>query len=244
MIRTIIIDDEPLARSRLNRLLGSMDDVAIVGMGENGQQAIDLVQQQTVDLILMDINMPIKNGLQAAKEIVEQHERAPAIIFCTAHDEYALQAFDAHAASYLLKPVDQAQLQQAVRKAASLSQLQLRSLMQASAAPTDSQIAIQHGGFIENHSIEQILYFRAEAKNVVAGMLDNKQVVISRTLKELEADLDQQFVRVHRNTLVNRQHLLKLSRNAKGHAIIELRGCSDRFAVSRRHLPAVKECFK
>ena len=244
MIRTIIIDDEPLARSRLERLLASMDDVEIVGKGENGQQAIHLVEQMSVDLILMDINMPIKNGLQAAKEIVQQHEQAPAIIFCTAHDEFALQAFEAQATSYLLKPVDQTQLEQAVRKAASLSQLQLSSLLQASAATTDSQIAIQHGGFIENHSVEQILYFRAEAKNVVAGMLEKKEVVISRTLKELEADLDQQFVRVHRNTLVNRQHLLKLSRNEKGHAILELRGCSDLFAVSRRHLPAVKECFK
>ena len=244
MIRTLIVDDEPLARSRLKRLLSTVRDVEVIAMLENGQQAVDTVKQLEVDLILMDINMPHKNGLLAAREIVEQNEQAPAIIFCTAYDEYALQAFDAHAASYLLKPVDQAQLEQAVRKAASLSQLQLKSLQQASVASADAKLAIQHSGFIENHSVEQILYFRAEAKQVVAGILDAGEVIVYRTLKELESELEGYFVRVHRNTLVNRQRLEKFVRNEQGQVTVELSGCSEPIMVSRRHLPEVKKCFK
>lgn len=244
MIRTLIVDDEPLARSRLKRLLSNVLDVDIVAMGENGQQAIDLARLHSLDLILMDINMPHKNGLQAAREIVEQSAQAPAIIFCTAYDEFALEAFDAHAASYLLKPVDQDQLDKAVQKAASLSQLQLRRLMENSAVQSSSTIAIQHGGFIENHAVEQILYFRAEAKHVVASIIDDGEIVVHRTLKELESELDTYFVRVHRNTLINRQQIQKLMRNKKGQTTIQLNGVDEPIIVSRRHLSEVKRCFK
>ena len=124
-IRTIIVDDEPLARSRLLRLLAPQSVVDVIAEAVNGQEAVNLVKQLKPDLVFLDIQMPIKTGLQAAQEISQLQQQKPAIVFCTAYDQYAVEAFKTQAVAYLLKPVSTEDLQEAITKATQVSQLQL-----------------------------------------------------------------------------------------------------------------------
>ena len=115
-IKAVAIDDEPLARARLVRLL-TMQGVDVIAQGENGQQAIDLVfENDDVDILFIDINMPIKTGLQAVNDICSTHLDPPAIVFCTAYDEYALDAFKTNAVAYLLKPIQAEDIANAIDK--------------------------------------------------------------------------------------------------------------------------------
>lgn len=243
MIRVLVIDDEPLARSRLSRLLAEIDDVDVVGVGENGLEAVNLVRTLNPDLVFLDINMPVKNGIQAAHDIAAEQVLPPAIIFCTAYDEYALEAFKLQASAYLMKPVNQAELRQAVHKAAPLTQLHLNKLIELQDRSRVAKIAVQQFGTIENHSLDDFLYFRAEKKQVVAGLVAGHEVVLDQSLKTLEANYGDRFVRAHRNVLVNKLQISKLIRDDKGHAQLLLKDHDRPIKVSRRHLSKVKQCF-
>jgi len=243
MIRVVIVDDEPLARSRLTRLLAEIDDVDVVGVGQNGLEAVNLVRTLNPDLVFLDINMPVKNGIEAAGEIAAERVLPPAIIFCTAYDEYALEAFKLQASAYLMKPVNQAELQQAVHKAAPLTQLHLNKLIEFQDSSRVAQIAVQRFGTIENHSLDDFIYFRAEQKQVVAGLVDGQEVVLDQSLKTLEEKYGDRFIRAHRSVLVNKSQISKLIRDEKGHAHLQLKNHDQTFKVSRRHLTKVKQCF-
>jgi len=237
-LQAVIVDDEPLARSRLKRLLGNVEQVEVLAEGENGEQALELVRQYQPELLFLDIQMPVKNGLQAANEIL-QLEKSPAIIFCTAYDQYAIQAFKAQAAAYLLKPIMLEDVLQAINQASQLSQLQLNHLLDAQAPMP--MLNIQHQDYIERKPLQEVSYFRSEGKHVVAGSVDGAEVIIDYTLKTLEERFPNELIRVHRNALVNRAYLLKLQRDA-GQVSVVLQD-NRQFAVSRRHLSEVKQCF-
>ena len=242
LIRTLIVDDEPLARNRLNRLLSEISSIEVLAMADNGQQAIELVRTMQVDLVFLDINMPIKNGLQAATEIVTEQAKPPAIIFCTAYDEYAIEAFKTQAVAYLMKPISKETLQQAIDKATKLNQLQINHLLNANAEQDQTLVAIQQAGFIQNYALDDLLYFRAEKKHVVAGLRDGKEVVIDYTLKTLETEYPDYYLRIHRNCLVNKSCIRSLMRDEQGSYVL-LNDTHQRFMVSRRHLAGVKRCF-
>ena len=142
-IRAIVTDDEPLARARLTRIL-SMHGVDVVAQGENGQQAIELVFEHDIDILFIDISMPIKTGLQAVIEIYEKHQDPPAVVFCTAYDEYALDAFNTNAVAYLLKPIQADDIVTAIEKASNVNKLQRTSLFQQESG--NRTIAIHHEG--------------------------------------------------------------------------------------------------
>src|SRR5689334_15250934 len=114
-IRTIIVDDEPLARDRIKRFLRDEDDIALVAECKNGVEAIDAITREKPDLVFLDIQMPEKNGFEVIKGL--HSKNLPTIVFVTAYDQYALQAFDVHALDYLLKPYNRERIKRAVARA-------------------------------------------------------------------------------------------------------------------------------
>lgn len=240
-ITALVVDDEPLARSRLTRLLSDLK-VDVVAQGANGNQALELVNKYAVDMLFIDINMPIKNGLDAALEISKTLEHPPSIVFCTAYDEYAVEAFKSNASSYLLKPVSKADLVNVISSAAKVNQLQFNQLTSSENARLTVSVGINQT--VENVDVAKIIYFRVLNKNVYAFISQRGEVLVDYSLKELESRLGRIFIRCHRNALLNTAYLDKLMRNPAGKTYVQVVGPEKKFAVSRRHLAEVKKCFQ
>ena len=245
-IKAIIVDDERLARLRLNRLLAEQG-VNVVAEGVDGEQAISLISQHTVDMLFIDINMPNKNGLDAATQIIESTPQPPSIIFCTAYDEYALQAFKANASAYLLKPINTEDLTKVITQAQQISQLQLNtikhSLKKIQNQNSNLSLAIGLDNEIENIPLDEIMYFTSIDKNVFAIIRGRGEVLTNQTLKSLQEKFAENVIRIHRNTLVNSNQLSKLTRDESGQSYLHLVDSEEQLAISRRHLSEVKGCF-
>jgi len=241
-IKAIAVDDEPLARARLVRLL-TMQGVKVIAQGENGQQAIDLVfENKDVDILFIDINMPIKTGLQAVNDICATHQDPPAIVFCTAYDEYALDAFKTNAVAYLLKPIQAEDIANAIEKASHVNKFQRTNLFEQESG--NKTIAVHHEGVLQNLPVTRFLFFKSENKNVF-GILDNGQeLLIDNTLKNLAEQFDSDFVRTHRATLMNKKQASSLLKEESGAVFVKLKDSEFNLPVSRRHLSEVKKCFQ
>lgn len=246
-MKVLIVDDEPLARARLARLLSALDELQVVAEADNGAHAIELCNQHNPDVVLMDIRMPVMDGLQAAGHLAKGDE-PPAVIFCTAYNDYALEAFAANAVDYLLKPVDRNKLQMALGKARKLNRVQLGALTanddQQTAAR--SHISAKSSRGIELVAVEDIRYFQADQKYVTVCYLQNgelKEVLIDDPLKELEQDFGDRFVRIHRNSLAAIAHIHGLSKTDLG-VQLKLADVPEGPAVSRRHLSAVRKLLE
>ncbi len=237
-IRTLIVDDEPLARARLERLLNSLDVISVVGVACDGREAIEKVESESPNLIFMDVQMPRMGGLEAAKEIMEIFkDDPPAIIFCTAFDNYAIQAFKVSASDYLLKPVTVTDLEHAIERACLVTQLRKPAQFEDS-----NFFSIKHKNHVEKHPMSDVLYFRSEGKHVVVGLLDGQELFVDFTLKELEQTYYTKLIRVHRNSLLSRDKLAKLIRGPDGD-FVQLMDFDMTFQVSRRMLSEVKKVF-
>jgi len=239
-IQAIVVDDEPLARTRLKRLLVA-ESADVVAQGVNGQEAVDLVRAHSVDMLFIDINMPIKNGLQAAEEI-SLMEKPPAIVFCTAYDQYAIAAFKTNAVAYLLKPVQTRDIREAITKAAVLNRFQINQLLDQRTLV--NSLSVHYQGALQNVPSNEFVYFRSVDKNVYATLSNGDEILVDKTLKKLEADLGDEFVRVHRAALMNKQQALKLIKGDDGKVSVVLKSVDVSLPVSRRHLSEVKQCFK
>jgi two-component system response regulator AlgR len=235
-----VVDDEPLARIRLKRLL-EMRDVQVVAEGENGVQAIEIIRQHRIDILFIDINMPVMNGLDAVREIDSLDENGPAVVFCTAYDEYAIDAFRTNAIAYLLKPFDVEELQAVLHKAKRVSRLQLGHLRDSQTF--EKALTIHHHGVLKNIPISEIVYFYSNDKNVFAVFKDGLEVLVDKTLMQLETELEEDVIRIHRGYLVNRREISILFRH-ENQSKIELESLDRSLVVSRRHLAQVKQCFR
>lgn len=244
-IKALVVDDEPLARQRLNRLLGELK-VEVVALGSNGNEAVQLTSEYEVDIVFLDINMPTMNGIEAAKAIVHDRDQPPAIIFCTAYDEYALDAFGANAAAYLLKPINQTDLNTAIEKAQSINRAQVEAWLNQQHENQEhlQRLSVKTGSITENVAVSEFVYFITIDKNVYAKRIDKPEMLIDYTLKEVERLLQDSLLRVHRNCLVNPVYLQKLVRENTTVAKLCLLHTDKQFDVSRRHLKRVKECFQ
>ena len=239
-IEAIIVDDEPLARARLNRLLVSQG-IDVVAQGENGHEAVQLVLKHDVDILFIDINMPIKTGLEAVAEISEKLEELPAIVFCTAYDQYAVDAFQTDAVAYLLKPIQGEDVAAAIEKASSVNKFQREQLFEEK---VDSKtLSVHYEGVLQNVLIDRFLYFYSENKNVFAVLECGQEIFVDYTLKALEADFPDDFIRTHRAYLVNKKQISSLLRSDSGAELTLLEGDSH-IPISRRHLSEVKKCFQ
>ncbi|TNF37642.1 MAG: response regulator transcription factor [Gammaproteobacteria bacterium] len=241
----LIVDDEPLARQRLVSLLQKINGYQICGEAANGSEALQRAQQLKPDIILLDIRMPGMDGLETARHL-NRLSKPPAVIFTTAFTDHALQAFETHAVDYLLKPIKQERLEDALKAAKRLTRPQLQELIQVdSASPGNvrSHICVKIRGSLELIPLEDIRYFMADHKYVTLRTTDHEHL-IEESLKTLEDEFGHLFTRIHRNALVADRYMLGLEKNTDGHCVMVLQDINDRLEISRRHLPHVRKKIK
>ncbi|MEO7107494.1 MAG: LytTR family DNA-binding domain-containing protein [Rhodoferax sp.] len=241
-LKALVVDDESLARVRMRSLLSDCTAPAAHCMGEaaNAVQAMEILQHQSVDVALIDIHMPGADGLALARSM-QALPQPPALIFVTAHSEYAVQAFDLEAVDYLTKPVRLERLQQALQKVERI--VQSRRGLEANFVQEDVLI-IQERGRTERIPLQQILYFKAELKYVTVRTA-TRSYILDGSLNELEEKYRADFVRIHRNALIARRAVRALEKHfdaeeGEGWAV-RLNGVDVLLAVSRRQLAAVRE---
>ncbi len=251
-MKVLIVDDEPLARMRLLRILDKLEGYQVVAEAENGEQAIAMYNQHSPDVILMDIRMPVMDGMQAARHLAKS-ETPPAVIFCTAYNDYALDAFDANAVDYLMKPVDRSKLSHALLKAQTLNRVQLSALVEGSTkdhkhsfSPQRKHISASSSHGVELIPLDCVRYFLADQKYVTVYHVSEgelKEVLIDDPLKELEQELEGQFIRIHRNALVAVAHIQGLEKTEQG-ITLKLGGVEQGPQVSRRHLSEIRKLLQ
>jgi len=240
-MRILIVDDETLARDRIRRILEEQNEHEVVGEAANGQDALQKISDLHPEVVLLDIRMPGIDGLEIARHLITLEE-PPAVIFTTAYDEYAIEAFKVHAVDYLLKPVRPERLSEALHKALKPNKLQWKSLNQkADGTPkARTHISSRTRRGIVLVPVDEIYYFRAEHKYVTVRHKEG-EVLIEDTLKELETEFEDRFLRIHRNCLVAKAYLQALEKTPTGQPCIRLRGIDELLEVSRRHVTYVRQ---
>jgi two-component system response regulator AlgR len=239
----LIADDEPLARERLAALLAELGGHRVVAAVGDGRSALDACLKQPPDVVLMDIEMPEMDGLEAARHLAAM-ESPPAVVFCTAYDEHALAAFEAAAVDYLLKPVRAERLAAALQRAAERH----AGRKQAVATPAlpgraRTHLAARLRGSLRLIPVADIRYLQAEEKYVVVHHARGEDLV-EDSLKGLEAEFAGRFLRIHRNCLVAREQFSELRRSPEGVVHAVLRDGGAVLEVSRRCLPGLRDELK
>lgn len=239
----LIIDDEAPARARMRHLLG---DIAaefphqIVGEAGDGIEAMEWLAQNPADVVLTDIRMPRMDGIELARQLAGL-PHAPAFVFVTAHDEFAVKAFELAAADYLVKPVRAARLLEALRKAHRLASVDFSALTSLGR----QRLRVVERSGVALVPIEAVLYLRAEQKYVTARTVA-REYLLEESLIHLESEFATRFVRIHRNCLVATaavSGVVRASEEEGGepHWALRLQGIDELLAVSRRQWPVVKE---
>lgn len=244
--KILIADDEPLARQRLRRLVEGMPDYQVCGEAGDGEATLANVAELHPDILLLDIRMPGMDGMEAAANL-SQLDNPPAIIFCTAYDNYAIQAFDVQAVAYLLKPVRKDALAEALGRAGRVNRVQIQTLSASIAGNNtdretteDEQLAVRTHRGTELIDIAGIRYCQADQKYVTIHH-SRGGTVSDYTLKELESAYPNQLLRIHRNTLVGVRFIQALRRTPDGHNLLQLRDGLGELPVSRRHSSNVRQ---
>jgi two-component system response regulator AlgR len=243
-MKILIADDEKLARLRLKSLLNELnEDIQIVAEAENGRAALKKWQETGADILLLDIRMPDMDGLDAARELAKT-QSPPAIIFTTAYDAHALQAFDANAVDYLLKPIRKDRLLNALQKAQVFNRAKWDGLMQwLPERPVRSHLCVQVQADLHLIPVKDIVFFQADQKYVIIQTLQ-KAYLLDEPLKALEDEFSGLFIRIHRNALVSLLHIEELEKKPDGQLLVKCQGIDERLVVSRRLAAKVRTCFK
>lgn len=241
--RVLIVDDEPPARQRLQRLLSELGDIEVVGEASNGEQAVRLAGELHPDVVLLDVRMPGMNGLEAARHMAVLAE-PPAVIFTTAYDAYAVEAFEAQAIGYLLKPVRTEKLSAALQRAVRLAATQLARVTAGDPArAARTHVAARLGEQLRLIPVPEIYFFAADQKYTTVRHRAGSDL-IEDSLRALEEEFAAQFVRVHRNALVNVHSLAAIERDTEGQYHVIVRDLGDRLAVSRRLAGELRDRFR
>ena len=237
-MKVVIADDEPRARERLSALLAEHPGVSVVGEAANGSDALHVCAQTQPDLVLLDIAMPGVDGLEAARHLA-QFEPRPAVVFCTAYDEHALSAFEAAAIDYLMKPVRAERLAAALERARTV--IAGRTRVEPPMATTQPRrvLCARLGANLRLIPVEDILYLQAEEKYVVVHHLRGKDL-IEESLRSLEEEFGERFIRIHRNCLIARARLAEVRRTPAGQVQAVLRDVEAPLEVSRRCVANLK----
>ena len=239
-MRIVIVDDEPLARERLRRLLAEFPGYEVVGEASEGEQALGVIRDSQPDVVLLDIRMPGMDGLQVARHLAEE-KLPPAVVFTTAFSEHALSAFDASATAYLLKPVKKDKLREVLQRARRPSRAAQRELGRNETARPRREfvLATTREGLVRVPA-EDIVYFLADQKYTTVHHLHG-EVLIEESLKTLEDDFAPWFLRIHRKALVATRFILSLERGkGEEHHLVRLRHANEPLPVSRRRLAEVR----
>lgn len=248
-MKILIADDEPLARERLRRLLQELEgNYRVVAEVEDGEAALRRCATHPVDLVLLDVRMPLLNGLETAGRLA-QSKHPPAVVFVAAHDEFAPQAFERQALDYLVKPVRRERLRKALERARPLARPQLEALRllqdgtgEAPAAAGE-RICASFRGRVECVPVDQVRYFQADQKYVVVHH-PGGELLVEDSLKSLEKQYGERFLRVHRNALVAKRCIQGIRKDPGGRHMILLHDQNGALEISRRHLAEVRAWLK
>lgn len=243
-MRVLIVDDEALARTRMRALLAEVPSplIEIAGEVADGRAAVEFCGRERVHAVLLDISMPVMDGLEAARHLAG-FEIPPAVIFCTAYDEHALAAFEARAVDYLVKPVRAERLQAALQRADRLSIEERRGSGIGADGQRRTHLCARVRGSLRLVPVSEVVYLLAEDKYVVVHG-EHGEVLIEESLKSLEVEFADQFVRIHRNCLIALDRLLALERDLEGNMHARLRGADRALEISRRCLPELRALAK
>ncbi len=242
-MKILIVDDEPLARKRLERLLEEIGGCDVVGEAANGADALRRSSELNPDIVLLDIRMPEMDGIETAKQLARL-ANPPALVFVTAFSDHALSAFETHAVDYLVKPIRKERLQQALAKAHTLNRAQLAALAKADAVPTGrAHLSVTVRGNLELIPIDDVFYFHADQKYVRVRSARG-EALIEDSLKQLEDEFPARFMRIHRNALVAVAHISGIEKDHLGRCYLKLRHSDEKLEISRRLLPEVRRHLK
>lgn len=241
-LKLLIADDEAPARNRLRDLLADIAELKVVAEAKNGKETLELINEHQPDVVLLDIRMPVMDGIEAAQHL-QKMAKPPAVIFTTAYDSYAMQAFDMNAVDYLLKPIRLERLQTALNKARALLPKQLEALHKLQ--PQRTHLSITERGRILLIPINEVIYLRAELKYITVRTAE-REYLLEESLTHLEQEFASIFIRLHRNCLVGNAHILGFEKRA-GEAgsdekqwVALLRNVPETICVSRRQQHLVR----
>ncbi|WP_159016954.1 LytR/AlgR family response regulator transcription factor [Cognatiluteimonas profundi] len=239
-MKVVIVDDEPLARARLRELLEEQPGVTVVAEAADGHAALHACAELSPDLVLLDIVMPGIDGLETARHLAAFEPR-PAVVFCTAFDAHALSAFDAAAIDYLVKPVRPERLAAALDRVRTFAAGRGQATTARGAQRT--HLCARMRGSLRLIPVEDVHYLQAEEKYVVVHHARGEDL-IEESLKSLEDEFGERFVRIHRNCLVARHEILELKRSPDGHVQAVLRHGKQPLEVSRRCVSHLRETIR
>ena len=231
-LKVLVVDDEPPARDRLRQMLADLPDAECVGEAATGEDAVTMTEASRPDVVLLDIRMPGIDGLETARRLARLPE-PPAVIFTTAYDQHALEAFDVQASGYLLKPVRRERLAEALERARRPSKAQLAGLGDAAAADRRSHVSARVRDQLKLIPLTDVLCFIAEQKYTTVRHAGGEDI-IEDSLRSLEEEFGGSLVRVHRSALVAISQVESLERQADGHYVVRLRHGGGSLQVSRR----------
>jgi len=232
-MKALIVDDEPLARARLSRLLTQLQAFEQILVAEDVQHALQLNQQFRPEVVFLDIAMPGLNGLQLAERL-SATPLPPALIYVTAHPEHALDAYSTAPLDYLLKPVNSARLSQAIARLDKPTRLNPEPLLRS-----NEVLSGQCGGVKRQLSLRQVQYLKAEDKYVRAVGLAAEELLLEQSLQQLLERYPQSLLRIHRSVVINKMYFKALINKNNRH-YIALQNSDELLEVSRRLLGAVK----
>lgn len=242
--RTLVIDDERLAREELKSVLSEIHEINVIGEAQNGDEALKLIKSEAPDLIFLDINMPEMNGFEMLKKLDE----IPKVIFVTAYDEYALKAFEVNALDYLLKPIDPERLAEAIEKLKKESDEEFESSLNPKLDRSSRALRVEDRVFIKDGEkcyfvqLADVRMLESDG-NYVKVYFDKNRPLILRSLNSFEEKLDpEHFFRANRKFIVNINWIEKVENWFNGGLQVELKS-GDKIEVSRRQAIRFKELF-
>jgi len=247
MTRAVIADDEPLMRDQLRaRLKELWPELEVVAEAKNGEEAIEQVEEHRPEVVFLDIRMPVKTGVQAARDIARLNGRLPEIVFVTAYDQYAIDAFQQGVIDYVLKPAERERLAVTVERlkkrlaepSASSDTLQqaLAKLAEKLDPPQRLKwIQASVGSQIQMIPIDDVLFFLSDEK-YTRVQTAQQEALIRKPIKELIAELDPaQFWQIHRSTLINARAIAGITRDERGRQLVSIKGRPEKLEVSRSY---------
>jgi two-component system, LytTR family, response regulator AlgR len=238
-MKILVVDDEQPARARLKNLLAEIPNCEVVGEAVNGRDALKLWETTQPDVLLLDIRMPVMDGLETARHLAGL-ENPPAVIFTTAYDEFAVEAFNTRAIAYLMKPVRQVQLSTALANAGRLNRVQLNQLSEHTGHAARHHICARLRDKLHVVPVDTIQCFIADQKYVTVCHSQG-ELLIDEALKDLEKEFSEFFIRIHRNALVALAHIQSLDKSEDGRFLIHLHGRAEPVEVSRRMVADVRD---
>lgn len=248
--KTIIVDDEPLARIRLQKLIAEYPGTfEIIGEAENGEEAVERINQLKPELIFLDIQMPEINGF----EVLQQLSYSPKVIFCTAFDEFALQAFDTYCIDYLVKPLTKERFAKTVEKLNQFdgnnSEIDLNKLIQQfnteNKKSEATTIPVKVGDRVIFVRLDEVSYFKADEKYVSIITKHSKSYILDSSLKKLEDKLPAHFIRVHKSYLVNKKLLKEIRKHFNNRFVLILDDYDQsKITSGRSYYQIIKDLFE